>query len=189
MLVTRPVLHQHFVREDGRRAVSLRVFCGRAGSSVPLAVCQRCAVYVAKLDEGGGARPRIWCRPPPRPFAVTAGATLVEGATAVSAAASAERAAALAGDATTPTLVVEPDSGALVGMLRRVDVRGRVRSWATAREIMSPAAALWEGASLHDAVVAMARKHLRAVAIVTASGAPVGVLSDVSAMSALARPR
>lgn len=189
MLVTRPVLHQHFVREDGRRVVSLRVFCGRAGSSVPLEVCRRCAVYVGTVDASDGAPPRICCEPPPRPFPATAGATLVEGATAVSAGSPAEHAAALAGDATAPTLVVEPESGALVGMLRRVDVRGRVRSWATAREIMSPAAALWEGASLHDAVVAMARRHLRAVAIVTASGAPIGILSDVSALSALAQVR
>lgn len=187
--VERPVLTRTILRADGSRAVGLRVFCGRAHTSIPLEVCVRCSVYRTSGRDPEG-RERIFCEPPcgPKP-AMTAGAALGLGGGAMCVDANVPGpsvSAALASTGGRPVLVVGRD-GSLAGVIRDEHLRGRVRSWMTAHDLMAPARGLWEGAPLHDAIVAMAKAHQRFVALVTATGEPVGVLPDVEAMGAMSR--
>ncbi|MFO0678036.1 MAG: CBS domain-containing protein [Polyangiaceae bacterium] len=75
------------------------------------------------------------------------------------------------------------DGNALVGVIRlapfakatRVDVA------------MASALSVLESAGVREAVLRMARAHLREIPVVTTEGEPVGILRDVDALLALAR--
>ncbi len=183
--VDRPVLTRTIIRADGTRTVGLRVFCGRSHTSIPLDVCVRCSVYRTTARDDAGEE-RIFCEPPCGPVpAPTAGSALVAGGGAMCVDADVRGSDVESVVASAPRPVLVLHEGRLAGTLRREDLRGRVRAWSTAYDLMVPARGIWEGAPLRAAVLAMAKAHQRIIALVTVTGEPLGVLSDVEAMRSL----
>ena len=82
--------------------------------------------------------------------------------------------------------VVDED-GRLVGCLRETDFsrRGDVAPGATVSAIMSAAVCVETRCTLHEALVRMARTHVRELAIITPEGALVGVVRDVDGLRIL----
>ena len=82
---------------------------------------------------------------------------------------------------------VVDERGHLVGCLREIDFvrHGDVSPGTTVRAIMSAAISVEERCTVHEALLRMARSHVREVAIVTAEGALVGVVRDVDGLRIL----
>jgi CBS domain-containing protein len=82
---------------------------------------------------------------------------------------------------------VVDERGHLVGCLREIDFvrHGDVSPGTTVRAIMSAAISVEERCTVHEALLRMARSHVRELAIVTAEGALVGVVRDVDGLRIL----
>ena len=83
---------------------------------------------------------------------------------------------------------VVDEHGRLVGCLREIDFvrHGSLSPGTQVRAIMSAALSVEERCSIHEALLRMARGHVRELAIVTAEGALVGVVRDVEALKQVA---
>jgi predicted transcriptional regulator len=86
---------------------------------------------------------------------------------------------------------VVDERGHLVGCLRNIDFvrHGGTSPGMTVRSIMSAAISVEERCSIHEALLRMARTHVRELAIVTAEGALVGVVRDVDGLRVLGSDR
>jgi CBS domain-containing protein len=94
---------------------------------------------------------------------------------------------ALFGERDLASAWVVDEEGRLVGCLREIDFtrRGEVSPGATVRAIMSAAVCVEARCTLHEALVRMARSHVRELAIVSPEGALVGVVRDLDGLRVL----
>lgn len=193
--VTRPILRRQVLRHDGSRAIGLRVFCARTGQSISLDACRKCAAYI---DEGGGetacGSSRIRCHADPEisrrvetPIG-TVGEVLRLGPECIREDVPAEMLRSELHDR--EEVLVVNRSMRLVGIVRglhlfRQTVIQRQPAKVLAEHIMVPPVAVPENASLRDALYQMAHSHLRSVPVITSSGVPLGVLTDIDAIHAI----
>lgn len=179
------------IENDGAGTVHLRVYCPRAGASVPLETCETCAAHI-ELPEGqqGGV---VVCGPegeaacerlseaPPIGALVTAPLRAIRDNAPLTAAVT-----LLAAAGAEPVLVVDA-SGRCVGALSRTQMvrlapRAALPGGGQARDAMAEATVAVETSSVRDALRTMAAHRLRHIAIVAEDGTPLGSISDVEAL-------
>lgn len=188
----RPILACR-VESDGTSTVHMRVYCPRAGASVPVRTCEACAAHIA-LPEGEG-RGAVRCGPEGEEAcervaeAPPIGALVQAPVRAVEAGAPLSSAAAMMSEAGAEPVLVVDITGVCVGTLSRMEVLRRARRAIlpgdepfAARDVMAEARVVMESTSVHEVLRTMAVHRLRFLAIVTEDGTPLGLVSDVEAL-------
>lgn len=176
-------LVRRIVNADGSRSVAVRVFCERRDESVPLEECRACPACLAVLATDDGDAVAVRCVRSEEPTArLDRAAPVVAALKASVVCASAEldgrTLAALFAERGSTLVFVVGAAGALAGVVHELDTPGS----ASAADLASEVRPVLESASVREALVHMARAHLREVPVVTRDGQLVGVLRDIDGL-------
>jgi CBS domain-containing protein len=204
-----PILATHVVRVDGSRKRELRVFCPSRDRSVPADVCRACTHCHAVVSDASGSREWICCTPPTHTGASadlgrTAGEAVREDAVAVEEDVLVRDIVALFAERRLRVVVVVDGEGHVAGVVQDSQLLPQIHAHAhresitdsalvdwvllaasRASAVMSVARPIPEAMSVREALDQMAGLRHQRLVVVDEEGAPVGVLVDVHALSAL----
>jgi CBS domain-containing protein len=204
-----PILATDVVRLDGSRKRELRVFCPSRDRSVPADVCRNCSFCHGVEIDARGSREWICCTPPMPGGSCanlerTAGEALREDAVAVEEDVLVRDVVALFAEQRLRVIVVVDAEGRVSGVVQDSQLLNQIHAhahresltdsalldWALvsasrASAVMSAARPIPEAMSVREALAQMAGLRHQRLVVVDLEGAPVGVLVDVHALSAL----
>lgn len=198
--VSHPILRLEVLAPDGSHAVEPRVFCRLRRESVVVEACSACSRCDA--IQTTGPTPSVDCSfalpdhevtPDPDGHRTEVG-TLLKGATCVvSVSASLRDALELVRAHDFRSVGVVGGDHVLVGVLHETILRERCSNAAGAivdvTAAMSSPLAIQESTPIRHALRFLAGAHLRQAAVVTSTGVPLGVFTDIDGLRWIARAR